>query len=39
MANVCLWEIFNNSPTLLQRFRVDKFLNYLQKTACIILKI
>ena len=38
MANVCLWEIFNNSPTLLQRLRVDKFLNNPQKTAQIIVK-
>ena len=36
MANVYLWELFNNSITLLQRFRVDKFLNYLQKRVQII---
>lgn len=38
MANVYLWELFNNSITLLQRLRVDKFLNNPQKTAQIILK-
>jgi hypothetical protein len=30
MAKVYLYEIFNNYIMLLQRFRVDKFLNYFQ---------